>query len=494
MMVPERALPLNAACRILTGDGNGAGFLLTHDGLVATCAHGTYEGQTVRVQVGWDRLYTGRVVARRPSRDLALIRIDGVAGLPTVRLGDPGALTPGERLFVVAHEQLPASTLIPTEFPDRERTGRIGAPLVLEVGFAGGLYIHSVPHGEERDDGFVCVLTTRTDQVRPGSSGAMVCALDGAVVGIHVGALSLGSYGQEVSAVELQRFLSESGHDASTTTTGDEKSDTVADEIAKERWERVRYAIQCLELVRRRPRRNPEDAARDLKVVGDAPSEDPEVSLARMHSHLVLGQGSQALACARAAIERNGLSALSSLGELAPHDSLPDLTRFLTDRIATMPDLRRRNVLRSALARLLNDAGEHEGAAACGEAGGDDAYADPDSAGLRMECARAYSALGRTDEADEWLRRAAWARDAEQILPADITRIAAASRDPNTRVYGLRHGLKALVSGRADEELMASLGRLCAAQNAPEAAALFVALERAFAPVASLSAGDLRNA
>ncbi|RYG88032.1 serine protease, partial [bacterium] len=159
--IPEGELPLRATCRLLMGDGNGAGFLLTHDGLVATCAHAAYEGQTVRVQIDGDRVYTGRVVACRASRDLALVKIEGVTGLSTVRLGDVKAITPGDRLHVLTYEQLPQSTMVATGFPDGERTARVSRPLALEVGFAGILFVGATAE----DSGFRCLLTTRTDQV-----------------------------------------------------------------------------------------------------------------------------------------------------------------------------------------------------------------------------------------------------------------------------------------------------------------------------------------
>jgi len=92
---------LDAVVRIVTGPSLCAGVVVEPDGLVATAYHCVANGG--RPRVGWrdgtERV--GRVVARDPAHDLALIRVEAsdLAFLP-VRTAAPPV---GERVYAMGH-------------------------------------------------------------------------------------------------------------------------------------------------------------------------------------------------------------------------------------------------------------------------------------------------------------------------------------------------------------------------------------------------------
>ena len=76
-------------------DGVGTGFVVSEDGLIATCLHVIGEARPIQVQFSDGKRYEARVVhAWDRKLDLALIRIDAT-NLPALRLGDSDKLRQG---------------------------------------------------------------------------------------------------------------------------------------------------------------------------------------------------------------------------------------------------------------------------------------------------------------------------------------------------------------------------------------------------------------
>ena len=137
--------------------GEGSGFIVTPDGTILTNAHVVAEASEVTVRLTDRREFTARVVGVDQRTDVAVIKIDG-KNLPTVHVGDPNKLRPGE--WVIA----------------------IGSPFGFENSVTAGIVSatsRSLPDGQYTP--FI-----QTDAaVNPGNSGGPLFNMAGEVVGIN---------------------------------------------------------------------------------------------------------------------------------------------------------------------------------------------------------------------------------------------------------------------------------------------------------------------
>ena len=141
--------------------GLGSGFVIEADGLVVTNHHVIAEARSVQVRLSDGRSFEAKVVGSDPATDLALLRLPGAEGLPTVVLGESKTLEVGD--WVVA----------------------MGNPMGLDhsatVGIVSGKGRGSL--GLYRDS-YIDFLQTDAD-IAPGSSGGPLFNLRGEVVGIN---------------------------------------------------------------------------------------------------------------------------------------------------------------------------------------------------------------------------------------------------------------------------------------------------------------------
>lgn len=142
-----------------TPRGEGSGFIVSPDGYVLTNAHVVAEAEEVTVKTTDRREYTAKVIGVDERTDVAVLKIDG-KNLPTVKIGDPSKLRPGE--WVIA----------------------IGSPFGFENSVTAGIVsatARSMPGPETNYAQFI-----QTDvAVNPGNSGGPLFNLQGEVVGIN---------------------------------------------------------------------------------------------------------------------------------------------------------------------------------------------------------------------------------------------------------------------------------------------------------------------
>ena len=87
-----------------TGLAEGTGMVISPSGLVLTNNHVIAGSASLSVQVdGTGPRHPARVIGDDPARDVALVQMEGVSGLPTVRFADPSALSPGAAVFVIGN-------------------------------------------------------------------------------------------------------------------------------------------------------------------------------------------------------------------------------------------------------------------------------------------------------------------------------------------------------------------------------------------------------
>ena len=90
--------------RIYPSRESGSGFVINEDGQIITNNH-VISGQAPQIQVTLSDLsrYTAKVLVRDPVNDLALIQIDGEAGLPFLRLGDSDDIQVGQKVLAIGN-------------------------------------------------------------------------------------------------------------------------------------------------------------------------------------------------------------------------------------------------------------------------------------------------------------------------------------------------------------------------------------------------------
>jgi serine protease Do len=139
--------------------GEGSGFIISSDGYVLTNAHVVSQAEEVTVKTTDRREYTAKVVGVDERTDVAVLKIEA-KGLPTVRIGDPSKLRPGE--WVIA----------------------IGSPFGFENSVTAGIVSatsRSMPGTETNYAQFI-----QTDvAVNPGNSGGPLFNMKGEVIGIN---------------------------------------------------------------------------------------------------------------------------------------------------------------------------------------------------------------------------------------------------------------------------------------------------------------------
>lgn len=137
--------------------GNGAGVIWRSDGLIVTNNH-VAGGEEVGIRLYDGRELAGRVIARRPERDLALVTVEA-SELPAVSAGDSDRVRPGQLAVAIGH---PAGYL---------------AAASLGVVVAAGQAV--------TEEGLRTGDLIQTDvRIAPGSSGGPLIDVHGDVIGI----------------------------------------------------------------------------------------------------------------------------------------------------------------------------------------------------------------------------------------------------------------------------------------------------------------------
>jgi serine protease Do len=83
--------------------GQGSGFIIDSAGYVVTNNHVVGQAATVKVELADGRELPARVVGTDPKTDLALLKIDAGAALPTVAFGDSDRLRVGEWVLAMGN-------------------------------------------------------------------------------------------------------------------------------------------------------------------------------------------------------------------------------------------------------------------------------------------------------------------------------------------------------------------------------------------------------
>jgi serine protease Do len=137
--------------------GAGSGFIVSSDGYILTNTHVVANSDEVTVRLTDRREYPAKVIGADERTDVAVIKINAT-NLPTVRLGDPTKIKPGQ--WVLA----------------------IGSPFGFENSATAGII--SATSRSLPSDNYVPFIQTDV-AVNPGNSGGPLFNLSGEVIGIN---------------------------------------------------------------------------------------------------------------------------------------------------------------------------------------------------------------------------------------------------------------------------------------------------------------------
>ncbi len=139
--------------------GEGSGFIVSSDGYILTNAHVVDDADEVTVKLTDRREFIAEIVGLDKPTDVAVLKIDA-KDLPSVRIGDPAKLRPGEWVLAIGS---------PFGFDNTATAGIVSA---TARGLPGG------------DSNYVNFIQTDV-AVNPGNSGGPLFNLAGEVVGIN---------------------------------------------------------------------------------------------------------------------------------------------------------------------------------------------------------------------------------------------------------------------------------------------------------------------
>jgi putative serine protease PepD len=143
------------------GQATGSGFVVSKDGLIVTNDHVVEGASQVQVKVGTsDTAQDATVVGADPSRDLALLKVDGT-NLPTLSLGDSSSVGVGDPTYA------------------------IGNPFGLDHTLTTGI-VSALQRSLQAPDGATIDGAIQTDAaLNPGNSGGPLLDADGQVIGVN---------------------------------------------------------------------------------------------------------------------------------------------------------------------------------------------------------------------------------------------------------------------------------------------------------------------
>lgn len=148
--------------------GAGSGILVSEDGYILTSDHVVQQADRVQVTLHDRRQFDARVVARDPSTDVAVVRIEG-SGFPVAPLGDSDALQAGDWVLALGS---PLGLQFSVAAGVVSATGRA-------IGILGG-------DADGREGAAPLEHFIQTDAaINPGNSGGPLVNLAGQVVGIN---------------------------------------------------------------------------------------------------------------------------------------------------------------------------------------------------------------------------------------------------------------------------------------------------------------------
>lgn len=178
--IAQRVLPsvVSINTRTINGGGSGSGFVIDSSGYILTNNHvisdAVISGGKIQVTLNDGSTYTGKVIGRDASFDLAVLKINA-SGLKALQFGDSDKIAVGDSVIA------------------------IGSPLGLSGTVTTGIISakdRAVTTGDSTaESSYINALQTDA-AINPGNSGGPLVDATGAVIGINSAIASLGTTSQ----------------------------------------------------------------------------------------------------------------------------------------------------------------------------------------------------------------------------------------------------------------------------------------------------------
>ncbi|MET9885165.1 trypsin-like peptidase domain-containing protein [Streptomyces sp. NPDC006430] len=192
-----------------SGQGTGSGIVLTADGEIATNNHVVDGATEIQVTMSDGKKYPAKTLGTDPDKDLALIKLQGAAGLKPARLGDSDGLRVGDQVVAIGSPDRLTGTV----------TSGIVSALNREVNVPKSE--QQSPQRQRSDGGWpfsyggrqfngntgsntTSYKAVQTDaSLNPGNSGGALVNMNGEVVGMPSAIYSPSSDGSTAGSVGL---------------------------------------------------------------------------------------------------------------------------------------------------------------------------------------------------------------------------------------------------------------------------------------------------
>ena len=155
-----------AVVQINVTNGLGSGVIYDASGLILTAHHVVANDDEVSVKLADGRELPGRVVARAPEKDLAIVSLDNPENLVAAPIAEPGSVEVGE----------PAIAL--------------GSPFGYQASVTAGI-ISGLDRELETENGVLTGLIQTDAPINPGNSGGPLADAEGKVIGINTAIASM---------------------------------------------------------------------------------------------------------------------------------------------------------------------------------------------------------------------------------------------------------------------------------------------------------------
>jgi putative serine protease PepD len=160
------------------GSAAGTGMIVSRGGEIVTNNHVVQGADTVRVAIPGQGTHPAVLVGADPSADIAVLRVAGLAGLPTVRFGDSSHVAVGDQVVAIGNA-----------------LGLGGRPTVTQgIISATGRAITAADQTGANQERLHGLLQTDAP-IAPGNTGGPLVSAGGTVIGMDTAAASAGTGG-----------------------------------------------------------------------------------------------------------------------------------------------------------------------------------------------------------------------------------------------------------------------------------------------------------
>ncbi|MFD6417402.1 S1C family serine protease [Streptomyces sp. NPDC060194] len=171
------------------GQSTGSGVIVTEDGEIVTNNHVVAGADSVTVSLSSGKKYRADVVGTDPSKDLALIKLQGASGLKAAKLGDSDAVGVGDEVVAIGSPEGLTGTVTSGIVSALHRDVTVSTEQEQSPRESQGQW--PFEFGGEQFNGDTGDSTTtykalQTDaSLNPGNSGGALINMNGEIIGIN---------------------------------------------------------------------------------------------------------------------------------------------------------------------------------------------------------------------------------------------------------------------------------------------------------------------